>query len=70
MSKIYVLVICIVQCLNKDKKVMFLPSPSQTQVKELKKKKSNSVALATDSFSVILLASGLATAFLSLDEII
>ena len=50
-------------------KIMFLTSPSQTQVKE---KKSNSVALATDSFFfvVILLASGLATAFLSQDEII
>ena len=50
-------------------KIMFLTSPSQTQVKE---KKSSSVALATDSFFfvVILLASGLATAFLSQDEII
>ena len=53
-------------------KIMFLTSPSQTQVKE---KKKVILLLWPQTpffffFFVILLASGLATAFLSQDEII
>lgn len=63
---------CDLYCsMSKQRQKSYVSSFSFTNTSErIKKKKSNSVALATDSFSVILLASGLATAFLSLDEII
>lgn len=70
MSKIYVLVICIVQCLNKDKKLCFLLLLHKHKWKDKKKKKVVLLLWPQTSFFVILLASGLATAFLSQDEIV